>query len=319
MKKPFFSVVIPLFNKENFIATTIKSVLSQTFIDFEIIIVEDCSIDSSKKIASQFVSDNIKIVQHEKNKGLSASRNTGIRNANSDYIVFLDADDEMKTTYLEKIVSLIQNFPEASIFASNYEELFEKEKSIATELSLTKFEKDGIINDFFEANLKQPLYCQSSLCVRKSAFETIGFYDETIKYSEDVDFNIRANSVLKLAYTKEILVRVTKFDAKQITNCSMKDKKIPDFDSYETLAKDNASLKKYLDLNRYMLANNLKKENDLVRFHELKKGISKNPEISGLNYKQRVLLELPVFAVRIVSNIKQFFLKKGILFSSFSK
>jgi glycosyltransferase involved in cell wall biosynthesis len=318
MKSPFFSIIIPLYNKEKYVEATLKSVLRQTFQDFEVVIVEDCSTDSSKNIASQFVTKNVKIVQHEHNKGLSASRNTGIRNANADFVVFLDADDTMKPSYLEKIKSLIENFPEASIFATNYEEVFEKEKAITTKLSLTKFENDGIVSDFFEANLKQPIYCQSSLCLRKKAFEQIGFYDESITYSEDVDFNIRANSKLKLAYSREILVEVVKFDENQITNCSMKGKKIPDFDSYEHLTTGNKNLKKYLDVNRYMLANNYKKENDLINLRKLKNSISKNPEISGLNLKQRILLEIPAFAVRIISKIKQFFLKKGISFSSFS-
>jgi glycosyltransferase involved in cell wall biosynthesis len=319
MQTPFLSIIIPLYNKEKFVSATIKSVLTQTYTDFEILIVEDCSTDNSKSIACQFISENVKIIQHEKNKGLSASRNTGIRNANSDYVVFLDADDVLKPNYLEKIFSLIQNFPEASIFATNYEEIFEKEKAITTTLSLKKFEKDGIIPDFFEANLQQPLYCQSSLCVRKNAFEKIGFYDETITYSEDVDFNIRANTILKLAYSKEILVEVIKFDANQITNCSMLGKKIPDFDSYEYLATGNKSLKKYLDTNRYMFANNYKKENDLVNFRKLKNGIHPNSSISGLNYKQRILLGLPVFLLKFIARVKQIFLKKGVSFSSFSK
>jgi glycosyltransferase involved in cell wall biosynthesis len=319
MQTPFLSIIIPLYNKEKFVSATIKSVLTQTYTDFEIIIVEDCSMDNSKLIACQFISENVKIIQHEKNKGLSASRNTGIRNANSDYVVFLDADDVLKPNYLEKIFSLIQNFPEASIFATNYEEIFERKKAITTTLSLKKFEKDGIIPDFFEANLQQPLYCQSSLCVRKNAFEKIGFYDETITYSEDVDFNIRANTILKLAYSKEILVEVIKFDANQITNCSMLGKKIPDFDSYEYLATGNKSLKKYLDTNRYMFANNYKKENDLVNFRKLKNGIHPNPSISGLNYKQRILLELPVFLLKFIARVKQIFLKKGVSVSSFSK
>ncbi len=318
MKKPFLSVIIPLYNKEKFVAMTIRSVLLQTFTDFEIIIVEDCSTDSSKEIATQFVSDTIQIIPHEYNKGLSASRNTGIRNANSEYIVFLDADDLMKSNYLEKIVSLIYNFPEASIFATNYEELFEEKKAITPELSLKKFEKDGIIPDFFEANLKQPIYCPSSLCVKRNVFDEIGFYNESITYSEDIDFNIRANLKFLLAYSKEILIQGIKLDHYRITNCSMKGKKIPDFDSYEHLTERNETLKKYIDINRYMLASNYKKEHDLINFNKLKKGISKNSKISGLNYKQQILLELPVSLVRIVSKLKQFLLKRGISFSSFS-
>ena len=105
----FFSVIIPLYNKENHIENTLKSVLNQTFQDFEIIIIEDCSTDDSKKKAESFLFEKIKIIQHEKNKGLSASRNTGIENSNSSFLAFLDADDIWHKNYLEKIFELIQN------------------------------------------------------------------------------------------------------------------------------------------------------------------------------------------------------------------
>jgi len=185
--------------------------------------------------------------------------------------------------------------------------------------NIKKNQKDGIINDFFEVNLQQPIYCHSSLCVRKRAFETIGFYNETITYSEDVDFNIRANLNLKLAYSIEILVQVIKLDSNSITKNGMKDKKIPDLDSYEPFAIGNKSLKKYLDISRYMFANNYKKEYDCANFKKLKNGINPNPKISGLNLKQRILLELPPFMLVFISKLKLFFQKKGFQFSSFSK
>ena len=119
----YFTVIIPLYNKENHIENTLKSVLNQSFQDFEILIIEDCSTDNSKKVAESVTSDKIKIIQHEKNKGLSASRNTGIANANATYLAFLDADDLWHKNYLEKIKELTENFTEAHLFATNYTEL----------------------------------------------------------------------------------------------------------------------------------------------------------------------------------------------------
>ena len=81
-----FTVVIPLFNKANYISNTIESVLAQTFKDFEVIIVDDCSTDASLEVVSAIPSDKIRIIQHEHNKGLSASRNTGIKNATTSYL-----------------------------------------------------------------------------------------------------------------------------------------------------------------------------------------------------------------------------------------
>ena len=82
----FFTVIIPLYNKEKYIENAIESVLNQTFTDFNLLIINDCSTDTSATIASKFASDKVQIFTHEKNSGLSASRNTGIKNANSNYI-----------------------------------------------------------------------------------------------------------------------------------------------------------------------------------------------------------------------------------------
>ncbi len=317
MKTPFLSIVIPLYNKEAFVLATIESIFAQTFTNYEIIVVEDCSTDNSKTIVENLKSDKIKIIQHQANKGLSASRNTGIKNSKADFIVLIDADDLMKPPYLKKIISLIENFPEADLFGTNYEEVYSNNNRITPVLSLSNFEKDSIINDFFAENLKQPIYCQSSFCVRKSAFEKFGLYDETINYAEDIDFNIRANLHSKLAYSQEKLVQYIMFDDNRITRNTILGKIIPNFNKYEILAYNNKNLKKYLDINRYMLASNYKKECDFKTFQKLKNEISNNTKISGLNIKQRILLEMPIFMLHFLAQIKKILLTKGLKISSF--
>jgi len=314
---PFFSVIIPLYNKESYIENTLKSVLNQSFTDFEIIIIEDCSTDNSKNKVESFVSEKIKIIQHKNNKGLSASRNTGIENSNSIYLAFLDADDTWHINYLQKIFELIQKFPTAHLFATNYVEVYLNDIAVSPSSNLKKIEIDGIITDFFESSLCQNIYCPSSLCVKKEVFEKIGGYNTMINYGEDVDFNIRANSQFQLAYSNMAFVNNIMYSENKITNSSLKTKTITDFDSYEPLAISNKSLKKYLDINRYMMASNYKKQNNLIGWQKLKKGIHKNPKISGLNIKQRILLKLPPFALQLISKLKLTLLKKGIRISSF--
>lgn len=313
----FFTVIIPLYNKENHIENTLKSVLNQSFTDYEILIIEDCSTDNSKQKAELIISEKIKIIQHEVNKGLSASRNTGIQNASSDYLAFLDADDIWHEKYLEKIFELTQKFPTAHLFATNYTEVYSNDVAVSPSSNLKNFNTDGIVQDFFESNLHQNIYCFSSLCVKKEVFEKIGGFNTMINYGEDVDFNIRANNSFQLAYSNKVLVNVIMFSENKITNSSLKNKTITNFDYYEPLAGSNKSLKKYLDINRYMMASNYKKQNDIINFKKLKSGINKNPKISGLNIKQRILLELPPFALQFISKLKQTLLKKGIRVSSF--
>lgn len=313
----FFSIVIPLFNKENFIENTLQSVFNQSFTDYEIIIVDDCSTDNSLKIVLEKHSDNVTIIRHEKNKGLSATRNTGINNASANYIAFLDADDLWKPSYLEKINSLIQQFPEANLFATNYAELYPNHIEIPPTTKLRDFETDGIITTFFESNLSQPIYCYSSFCVEKKVFEKIGFFDERITFGEDIDFSIRANANFKLAYSRENLVTYLMFSENRMSKDTIQDKEITDFDSYEILAKTTPSLKKFLDFNRYVMYKHYKIEGNKLKMLKMKAGIHPNPMISGLNFKQRLLMKLPLFLTVGLVRFKYLLVKRGIRLTTY--
>lgn len=106
MKNPTISVIIPLYNKEPIIERTIKSVLNQSYSDFELIIVNDGSTDNSVEVVKRFDDDRIVLVEQE-NAGPSAARNAGIKKAKGEWIVFLDADDELNDYALEHFIYLI--------------------------------------------------------------------------------------------------------------------------------------------------------------------------------------------------------------------
>ena len=114
------SVIMPTFNTEKFIAESIESVLSQTFMDLELIIVDDGSTDKTAEIAHEFESqDNrVKLISQE-NQGVSVARNTGIENSTGKFIAFLDSDDLWKPDFLESLIALIDS--DAGIFYSRYE------------------------------------------------------------------------------------------------------------------------------------------------------------------------------------------------------
>lgn len=132
--RPFFSVVIPLYNKQNYIKETIKSVLNQTFQDFEIVIVNDGSKDDSVKVVESIQDDRIKLV-HQENSGVSVARNMGIKEANAKYIAFLDADDLWLPEFLQTIYELIQNFPDAGLYATAYKKSILKNALNSIDLS----------------------------------------------------------------------------------------------------------------------------------------------------------------------------------------
>lgn len=304
---PFFTVIIPLFNKEKYVSNAIKSVLNQTFTDFELLIVNDCSTDNSVKIASEFLSDKVQLIHHEKNSGLAATRNTGIRKANSNYVAFLDADDLWKPHFLERIFNLIQNFSEARIFGTNYEEIWEKTTQMPHNNSDSlPVDFKGYLN-FFKINIKQGIYNHGSVCFHKEVYEKVGFYNENIQLSQDLDFNIRANYHFKLAFDNSVQMSYFMQTDNQLTRSSIVKRTIPDYDLYEDWAKTNTDLKKYLDFERYVLGKRLKKNND-SRWQKMIAPIdSKN-----LNWKQNLLLKLPSSALNTVDKVKLFLLKLGI-------
>jgi hypothetical protein len=224
----------------------------------------------------------------------------------------LDADDLWKPTFLESIFQLIQNFPEARIFGTNYEEVWDDIIKIPHNGSeILPIDFTGYIN-FFKINVKQGIYNHGSVCFHKEVYEKVGFYNEKISFSEDLDFNIRANYNFKLAYTNSIQMSYFMQTENQITQSSLLNKTIPDFDSYENWATNNSDLKKYLDFERYVLGKRLKKNNDL----RWKKMIT-TIDSRNLNWKQNVLLKMPRFGLNFLDKLKLFLLKLGIKTSTY--
>ncbi|MEZ4875067.1 MAG: glycosyltransferase family 2 protein [Flavobacteriaceae bacterium] len=309
-----FSVIIPLYNKENYVIKTLESVLGQSFTNFEVIIVNDCSTDESLQKAKSFKDPRIRIIEHPENKGLSASRNTGIKNAGADYLAFIDADDVWKPSFLQKIKQLIERYgKDASVFASTYEITFGNGKTVTFPFPKLGIHDEGIIEDFFSSSLGYNYYCMSSICAKKSLFEAIGYFDETINYSEDVDFNIRLNIRYKVALINEPLATLQFISENQITQSKLTGKVIPNYDLYEDQNPTHKSLKRYLDFHRYVKAKILKMENDWEGYKKLKSRI----DPKNLNWKQQLLLLLPPFFLKAIFVSKRILLRKGVNVSSY--
>lgn len=117
---PTFSIVIPLYNKAEYICKTIDSVLEQNYFDFEIVVVDDGSTDNSYQlVADKYDSNKVRLIQ-QKNAGPAAARNTGVRHSNGEWILFLDADDTLLPNALEQFANLIIANPIVRYFICNY-------------------------------------------------------------------------------------------------------------------------------------------------------------------------------------------------------
>lgn len=148
------SIIIPLYNKELYFKQCFISVTKQTYKNIECIIVEDCSSDNSLKLAESLIMDykgNIKFVllEHKQNKGLSVARNTGINNANGEYVYFLDSDDEITDNCINSLVMLAGKYPETDIVQGNI------------------IRRSIIDNSIYEAKFKLPEFVKGNSIIKK--------------------------------------------------------------------------------------------------------------------------------------------------------
>ncbi|WP_276974283.1 glycosyltransferase family A protein, partial [Flavobacterium filum] len=118
--QPFYSIIIPLYNKEKAIEKTLKSVFQQSFTDYEVLVINDGSTDKSEEKVKRFSDERLRLISTE-NRGVSQARNLGISESKGKLVAFLDADDYWFPNHLQSVFQLYQNFPEAGLLATNYQ------------------------------------------------------------------------------------------------------------------------------------------------------------------------------------------------------
>jgi len=195
-----FSVIIPLYNKAAYIERAIQSVLSQTFQEFELIVVDDGSTDDSSaqlsvisqqlSVAAPEIYKKVRVIQQQ-NQGVSTARNNGVKLAKYDYIAFLDADDSWEPTYLEEMNGLIAAYPNAGIYGSSYFIVKNGKKRIAP-IGVEKDSDRGLINycQVYSKTLCMPLWTGATI-IRKSIFDLENGFNPRLKLGEDFDLWIR--------------------------------------------------------------------------------------------------------------------------------
>ena len=186
------SVIIPLYNKEHYIEQTIRSVLSQIYTDFELIIVNDGSTDKSIDVVKKIIDPRITCIS-QNNQGVSAARNAGIKIAQGEYIAFLDADDEWKPEYLEKMHLLAKEYSQFSVFCAA------QTNRLINTLPLGV----SIVEDHCLYNY---IYFTGSMLIKKEIFQETGLFREGIQLGEDRDMWLRICCNNPTVYLNEELV-----------------------------------------------------------------------------------------------------------------
>ncbi|MEY8847532.1 glycosyltransferase family 2 protein [Psychroserpens sp. XS_ASV72] len=305
---PYFSVVIPLFNKEKHIKTTLNSVWTQTFQDFEVIVVNDGSTDNSLEIIQSIQEDRLKIYSIE-NQGVSHARNFGISKVTSDKIVFLDADDIWYPHHLEDLKKLFEAFPSCGLYCKAYKKQMgnlsipSKYKDISKDSSW-----QGILSDYFESSLINSIAWTSAVMVPKSTFERVGTFNENYNSGEDTDLWIRIALNFPVAFSNKVSAVHNLSSEQKITHSKLSSRQHLDFDDYQNNAQGNASLKKYLDLNRYALAIQYKLENQLSQANKQYHKIDQN----NLGMLHRLIYNLPKSGIYFLMKFRTFLRKFNI-------
>ncbi|MEC8247954.1 MAG: glycosyltransferase family A protein [Bacteroidota bacterium] len=309
---PFFSIIIPLYNKEKFIENTIQSVLGQSFEDFELIVVNDGSTDKSLELVNKLKDKRIKTYSIS-NAGVSKARNFGIQKATSKLIVFLDADDLWKNNHLQELYKLRKAHPNCGLYAMGYTKKFDNADPIhAYYFGLEKH--SGVVDDFFLSSIVDCIAWTSALMVPKIVFQKLGGFNDGLKTSEDTEMWIRIALNYPVAFCwKMTACKVQRSDENHLSMSKLRVDSLKIFKQFEAEEINNLSLKRFLDLNRFSMALDRKKSGDFKNYKLLKESIN----IKNLNAKQRLLLKLPKQCLVLLKKLQYWLLKKNIYLSPF--
>jgi len=303
-----FSVVIPLYNKEDYIVDTLNSVLNQEYQNFEVIIVNDGSTDKSLKVVESLVDPRISVFTIL-NSGAAEARNYGINKSSGIYVALLDADDCWKPNHLAIFFNTINKYPNEFIYCNNYEiQLSEKKIRIPKYYGLTLSDEIYVINDFFKSSLYNSIATSSTVCIRKDLLGDSP-YDKRIKSGQDTDLWIRLALNNTYIFNQTITAVIKKGIENSLSISDNSNYRFMLTQKYLKEEKSNASLKKFMDSNRFSVLLKCKYKRDIEKVSILKSQI----DTSNLNKKQRIIMSLPVIVLKKLQSIKTLLAKNNLL------
>lgn len=206
---PLVSVIIPTYNRAQMLSDAIKSVLSQTYQNFELLVIDDHSTDNTTTIVKEFHDNRIYYFQLSKNLGAPAARNHGLEKAKGDYITFLDSDDQWLPGKLEKQIGLLEKKKNVGLVCTGVKVM----NNHFEWLNIPKYRGDM-------SNLllvKNYVGTTSSVMIKKELIEFAGGFDLTFKSCQDWDLFIRLSQLCEFDYIREPLVLYFEHNEKRIS------------------------------------------------------------------------------------------------------
>ena len=204
MPEPLISVVIPLYDKEREIEAALRSVLAQTRLPAEIIVVDDGSTDRGAERAEAVGSPLVRLVR-QSNAGVSAARNRGIAEARGEYVALLDADDAWRPGFLEEIAAMIREFPGCGMYCTAFD-ILSRDGLFPAPTLRTR----GVVENFFRDSAHRYIAIPSAVCIPKAVFGAVGGFPEGMKIAEDLHMWIRIASRYPVCFSPERLACYSK-------------------------------------------------------------------------------------------------------------
>lgn len=231
------SVIIPTYNCTEYISNAINSVLSQTYKNYEIIVIDDGSTDNTKDKLIPFISEEKIKYFYIKNSGPAKARNVGIKKSKGDYIAFLDSDDLWLPDKLMLQIDFLDRSSDIEVVHCDLE-FFNKDKILHDVINKDKLILDGLI--FNDCLLLRSLVFLSSLLVKRSILDTVGLFDESLYTAEDVNLILRIAKKHKFGYINKVLLK------RRIHENNLSQKWIENYGTFDNLDK---IVKLYPELN----------------------------------------------------------------------
>lgn len=305
-----FSVIMPLYNKANHIENTIKSVLDQTFTDYEIIIINDGSTDKSEVLALEFNDERIQVYNQE-NQGVSTARNLGIEKSKGKLIAFLDADDYWFPDHLQELARLYHDFPDCGIYCSRHKIRVSKNHfQIPAYNGIDKFFR-GIVADYFFSNRPFRITWTSCLAIPKEIIEQNGGFTPEVTNGQDLELWTKIGIKYPVAITNKTTAVYNYNIPKSLAKNHVNSMKLMDFEQFKLYEKENPSLKNFLDLYRieYGLRYYIFGNKDKMNFY------LKDVDQQNISLKIRFLMKMPSAFLRFFLRLKNALKKIGFNFS----
>lgn len=193
---PLVSVVIPTYNRPDFLSRALESILAQEYDAIEVIVVDDCPSNPAMEVVESYSDNYIRYIQHDENQGVCGARNTGIQMATGEYVAFLDDDDEWDEAKLRRQVEVVESYEDIGVVYTGTRQV----DNSGTTLSVNRPKYQGSVGKHLLLNDFVPF---STILVDRNVIDQTGLLDEHLTNWEDWEWSIRLAEETNFDFVKE--------------------------------------------------------------------------------------------------------------------